>query len=141
MSTLTVRHLEIMFTQLLDCCLHDPPWTPGDVEQVLCSVWCGDESGGWKDCEPPEGTYYSWKDGTESSSYTVVRLRDGTLGLLAESEDYTGHGCQCSAAVSTYSSLADLQRFGVEGGEARDLIARRCMASMGTPELREREQQ
>jgi len=136
MSTLTTSHLEVMFGQLSDCCLHNPSWTPADVAEVLCSVWEGDESGGWQDCNAPDGQWGNWKGGTESSSRTVVRLKDGTLGLLAESEDYTGHGCQCSAAVSTYASLGDLLRFGVEEyrSEARDLIAQRIAARAATTE-------
>jgi hypothetical protein len=128
MSTqLTPKHLETMFGQLQGCCLHSPVWTPVDVEKVLCSVWQGDESGGWTDSAIPEEPYGNWKTSTESGSYTVVRLKDGRLGLLSESEDYTGHGCQCSAATNAYDSLDDLLRLGIEEyqSEAREAIAAR----------------
>lgn len=112
MTELTAKHLEVMFRQLQACCLHDPVWTPVDVDRVLCSVQSG-YGGGWKDCTAPDD-YGTFKDGTETSSYTVARLKDGRLGLLAESEDYTGHGCQCNAATGAYESVSDLLRLGVE---------------------------
>jgi len=125
-TEVTPKHLEIMFGSLLGCCLHSPVWTPVDVDRVLCSIW--DSYGGeWQDCTAPEQQYDNWKGGTESSSYTVVRLKDGRFGLLAESEDYTGHGCQCSAATIIGDSVADLVRFGVEEwqSDAREVIVRR----------------
>lgn len=120
MTELTPKHLEVMFRQLQGCCLHTPVWTPVDVDRVLCSVW--DSYGGsWRDSAVP-GEYGDWKDSTESESYTVVRLKDGRLGLLSESEDYTGHGCQCTAATNAYESLSDLLRLGVDNDGAREAI-------------------
>lgn len=126
MSALTANDVEQMFGYLQGCCLHAPVWTPVDITEVLCSVWNGDGSGGWTDSGVP-GEYGSWKDSTESSSYTVVRLKDGRYGLLSESEDYTGHGCQCDAATNVYDSLDDLLRLGVEEWQsgARDAIKAR----------------
>lgn len=126
MTTLTPEHLEVMFGSLLGCCLHNPTWTPVDVDKVLCSIW-NRYSEEWQDCAAPEGQYGAWKDGTDSISYTVVRLKDGRFGLLSESEDYTGHGCQCGAATSVYGSLGDLLRFGIEewASEARQVLAQR----------------
>lgn len=112
-TDLTPKHLEIMFRQLQGCCLHDPVWTPVDAVRVLCSVqsdYCGD---GWKDCTAPDA-YGTFKDSTDTNSYTVVRLKDSRFGLLSESEDYTGHGCQCNAATGAYDSVSDLLRLGVE---------------------------
>lgn len=125
-AVITPKGLEVMFGSLQNCCLHTPVWTPVDVAEVLASVWNGDESGGWRDCKAP-AEYGNWKDGSDSTSYTVVRLKDGRFGLLSESEDYTGHGCQCSAATNTYESLDDLLRLGVEEWQsgARDAIRAR----------------
>lgn len=127
MTEITAKHLETMFGQLQNCCLHRPTWTPVEVAEVLCSVQNTDGEGGWKDSLVPEGDYGNWKDGTESTSYTVVRLKNGRYGLLSESEDYTGHGCQCAAATNVYTSLDDLVRLGVEEwqAEARDAIRAR----------------
>jgi len=124
-TQLTAQHLEIMFGRLQGCCLHSPVWTPVDVDAVLCSVQ--DSDGTWTDSTAPEGEWGSWKNGTDSSSYTVVRLKGGRYGLLSESEDYTGHGCQCDAATNAYESLSDLLRLGVEEwrGGARDAILAR----------------
>lgn len=129
MTQLTLKHLETMFRSLQSCCLHQPPWTPVDAETVLCSVQnqYGDS---WKDSTPP-GTddYPSWKDGTDSASYTVARLRDGRYGLLAESEDYTGHGCQCQASAAVYDGLDELLRMGVDDDGAREAIRVRLEAA------------
>lgn len=127
MSPMTPKHLERMFRYLDGCCLHQPVWTPVDVDQVLCSVWNGDYDGGWQDCKPPAARYEAWKGSSDSTSYTVVRLKDGRYGLLSESEDYTGHGCQCTSATDIYTSVADLLRYGVEEYQAgaRDAIRAR----------------
>ena len=124
-TTLTARHLEIMFGQLQNCCLHDPAWTPVDVAEVLYSIQQADYEGGWKDSTVPESPRGDWKDGADSSSYTVVRLHDGRYGLLAESEDYTGHGCRCDAAASIYGSLDELLKMGIPEQDARDAVSAR----------------
>ena len=123
-TTLTARHLEIMFGQLQDCCLHQPAWTPAGVAEVLCSVQNPDYEN-WEDSIVPESPGGDWKDGADSSSYTVVRLHDGRYGLLAESEDYTGHGCQCDAAASIYGSLDELLKMGIPEQDARDAVSAR----------------
>jgi hypothetical protein len=112
--TITVDELRSTFASLTECCLHDPQWSPDDVAEVLAVVWEGDESGGWQRGE---------KQATESQAYTVVRLSDGRYGLLADSEDYTGHGCQCDSATSTFASYDDVLRLGIVEDEARTLIA------------------
>jgi hypothetical protein len=125
MSDFTAKDVELMFGSLTGCCLHNPVWTPVDIAEVLCSV---EDSGGWTDCtRPSEDAYQQWKRGTESTSYTVVRLKDGRYGLLEEGEDYTGHGCQCDASTNVYDSLDDLLRLGIEEYrcEARDAIRAR----------------
>jgi len=116
-----------MFGSLQQCCLHQPAWTPVDAAEVLCSIQSSSDHEPWTDCTVPADGYSSWKDATESNSYTVARLKDGRYGLLAESEDYTGHGCQCDAAANVYDTLDDLLQFGVEEWQAvaRDVIRAR----------------
>lgn len=127
-GTLTAGELAEAFRQFEDCCLHSPVWTPAGVDKILCCVQ-GDASGwarsaGWTAVS--DGIGY-----VDSRSYTVVRLKAGTFGLLAEWSDTTGHGCQCDAATGTYDSIPDLLRLGVVEDEARDLV-RRLLAVPGT---------
>lgn len=127
-TAITPKDLKVMFGSLQGCCLHNPVWTPVDAAEVLCSVWNGDGSGGWADCKVP-AEYGNWKDYSDSTSYTVARLKDGRYGLLSESEDYTGHGCQCSAATNVYASVDELLRLGIEEwqSDARDAIKARLV--------------
>lgn len=86
--------LEEMFKDLERCCLHDPQWRPADVDREL--RWIGDR-----------------QTGSDSSAIVIVRLKpvDGKrpeFGLLAESEDYTGHGCQCSSMTAKEPTLIKL---------------------------------
>ena len=103
-----VKDLEAVFRSLEDCCLHQPQWRPIDVETVLAGVWRGYE-GNWQPVtvDDPDG-YPSWKPETESESAFAVKLKDGDYGLLHESEDYTGHGCQCGAFTGRYDGLREL---------------------------------
>ena len=112
--TITMDELRATYASLSDCCLHEPQWSPDDVAEVLAVAWTGDESGGWRRGE---------KQSTESLSYTVVRLTDGRFGLLADSEDYTGHGCQCDSSTSIYGSFDEVLRMGIVEDEPRVLIA------------------
>lgn len=86
--------LRDMFQELLGCCLHEPQWTPDDVHGII--AWNGDR-----------------QTGPESSSIIIVSLkkpdgpRDG-YGLLTQSEDYTGHGCQCGSMTVREPSLSGL---------------------------------
>jgi hypothetical protein len=111
-------HLESEFRSLEGCCLHSPVWTPADVEKILCCVSDGGE--GWG--EPTGWTAPGNIGYTDTRSYTVVRLKGGTFGLLSESSDTTGHGCQCDAATNTFASVGDLLQFGVVEDGARTLI-------------------
>ncbi len=84
--------LEDMFDVLRSCCLHDPQWLPEDVARVI--RWQGDR-----------------QNGPESSSIIVVGLKGDyprPYGLLTQSEDYTGHGCQCNSMTVREQSLAKL---------------------------------
>jgi hypothetical protein len=113
MMSITDEGLRETYAGLLACCLHDPQWAPDDVAEPLCTVWDGDEGGGWKP---------GAKQGTESVAYAVVRLKDGRYGLLADWEDYTGHGCQCSSSTSAYGSLDELLNMGIPEDGARTAI-------------------
>ncbi len=89
--------LKDMFDVLLGCCLHEPQWLPEDVDKILC--WVGDR-----------------QNGSDSSSIVIVRLKTRAAekpygleyGLLTQSEDYTGHGCQCDSMTVRESSLSRL---------------------------------
>jgi len=82
--------LEEMFKDLESCCLHNPLWRPDDVQRVI--KWHGDR-----------------QTGPDSSSIVIVRLKTPPIfGLLVQSEDYTGHGCQCNSATSRRHTLASL---------------------------------
>jgi len=76
--------LNDMFKDLMACCLHDPQWTPEQVDREL--AWIGDR-----------------QTGCDSSAIVIVRLKPGgpavrgDYGLLTESEDYSGHGCRCDS--------------------------------------------
>ena len=124
--TITIEDLRSTYDSLAACCLHDPQWSPDDVTEVVAMVWEGDDTGGmWK---PGEKTC------SESESYTVVRLKDGRYGLLAEGEDYTGHGCQCSSSTAVYGSLDELLTMGVPEDGAREAIT---AVSSGTGTIEE----
>lgn len=112
--SITINDLRGTYESLADCCLHNPVWSPDDVTAVLCTIWTGEDTGEqWK---PGEKTC------TDSASYTVVKLSGERYGLLAEGEDYTGHGCQCNSATSVYGSLDDLLAMGVPEPEAQQAI-------------------
>ena len=81
--------LEEMFSVLRGCCLHDPQWLPENVARVV--TWVGDR-----------------QNGSDSSSIVIVQLKDRAYGLLVQSEDYTGHGCQCSSMTVKAAGLGDL---------------------------------
>lgn len=96
--------LTAMFQTLLGCCLHNPQWTPDQVEQEI--AWIGDR-----------------ELGSESQSLVIVQLTGGQWGLLTQSEDYTGHGCQCDAMTVKAATLRDLLTH-LTDHELCDLIAR-----------------
>lgn len=103
--------LNDMFAELKDCCLHEPQWTPEDVDREI--AWIGDR-----------------RTGRESSSLIIVRLnrkpeqgRAG-YGLLTQSEDYTGHGCQCTSMTAREPSLIKLLSH-LDEGELLSVVGRR----------------
>jgi hypothetical protein len=89
-----VTDLEGLFEDLENCCLHQPQWRPGDVHKVL--RWHGERSAAG-----------------DSFSVIIVRLKGnieepGGYGLLTQSSDYTGHGCQCDSMTVREPGLAAL---------------------------------
>lgn len=116
--SITIEDLRATYESLKGCCLHDLQWAPDDVTEALCTVWIGEDTGSeWQAGE---------KTCNDSSSYTVVRLADGRHGLLEESEDYTGHGCQCGSSTAVYGSLDELLRMGIPEDDARTAIQQAC---------------
>lgn len=117
--TLDMAGLKDLFRFLDGCCLHEPDWGPDEVEEILLSVY-SDYGNKWE--IGPENCAKDF--GGDSESITVVKLKDGGgFGLLAESEDYTGHGCQCSSFTGIYTSLEELLTMGVpEDGNVRELV-------------------
>lgn len=115
--TLDMTGLKDLFQYLDNCCLHEPDWRPDEVEKVLLGIY-RDYGSDWK--VAPEGSNkQGWSD---SESITVVKLKDGGgYGLLAEDEDYTGHGCQCGSYTGSYDSLEQLLTMGIPEGQGRDL--------------------
>lgn len=94
-----------LFQYVTGCCLHNPLWGPEDAVEVLGWTWNGEYDGG-----NGTGPKRAWN---ESGQDVIVRLRDGAYGYFNESEDYTGHGCQCGSFAGKYPTLEDLWRDGV----------------------------
>lgn len=111
-----VRDLYDRFTYLENCCLHDPKWLPIDVEKVLAYAYTSYDYSTWQLADDPEGYC---PDGTQ---VYIVSLKDGRYGLLEESEDYTGHGCQCNSFTEVYDSMALLLKNGLVSEELRVLV-------------------
>ena len=106
--------LSEMFADLRSCCLHDPQWLPEDVDEEL--AWIGDR-----------------QTGPESTAIVIVRLKTRSTrlpylfeyGLLTESEDYTGHGCQCDSMTVKEDGLAKLLAH-LDDWELTRVIARKA---------------
>jgi hypothetical protein len=79
------------------CCLHDAQWTRDEVDHVVAIL------------DSDDGDY------GETNSITIVALKPlgddspgGSYGLLTESSDTTGHGCQCDAMTAREPTLRAL---------------------------------
>jgi hypothetical protein len=55
--------------------------------------------------------------GSDVSSFALGQLKDGRYMVVRESQDYTGHGCQCSGDMSTHTSFEDAWTFGLTQDE------------------------
>lgn len=62
-----------------------------------------------------EVLYASYTEGdySESEGCALVALKDGSFAVLYQSEDTSGHGCQCSGDLTFYSSLEDAINLGL----------------------------
>jgi hypothetical protein len=52
----------------------------------------------------------------------LTKLDDGTWAAFEESQDYTGHGCQCGSTSSVHSTRAEAIKFGL-GRELCDILS------------------
>jgi hypothetical protein len=101
--------LSEMFADLQGCCLHEPQWTPEEVQREI--TWIGDRH-----------------TGSDSSSLVIVLLkpvrdRSWEYGLLTQSEDYTGHGCQCGSMTAREPTLLKLLSH-LDGDELLKVVSR-----------------
>jgi len=87
-----IKHIFDVFADLEGCCLHEAQWKPIEVDRQLAWVSPGM-------AEPLD---------SDSSSLLLVQLKNGDYGLLAESSDYTGHGCQCGSYTVREPTLREL---------------------------------
>lgn len=110
------------FEYVSGCCLHNPLWGPDDAVEVLGWTWNGDGCSG----AGPKEVY------CDSGQDVIVRLNDGAFGYFTESEDYTGHGCQCNAFAGKYPTLEALWRDGVGVNVWRDDAVLREQVSAST---------
>lgn len=82
------------------CCLrHGSVQDPQDVARVI--KWSGPSS--------------------DSTEYGIFQLKTGAFGVLVESSDYTGHGCQCNSDVSIHDTLEDAIRLGL-GSDGKEKL-------------------
>jgi hypothetical protein len=93
---------------LTGCCLKhkDENWKPGIVKKVIA----------WFD------TASSYAYGTERSGYVVFKTSDKRFAVLSDSEDYTGHGCQCCSSLTIWDTLEEALRLGLSEDEKNKLI-------------------
>lgn len=61
--------------------------------------------------ENVEAWLESENEGAEGGA--LARLNDGRWLTLVESQDYTGHGCQCSGSMSIWPSREEAIRMGL----------------------------
>jgi hypothetical protein len=79
-------------------CYHIPEDDLKRLEEPGVKVLWAKQHGGWY---------------TEREMVALVRLADEGFAVLHEGEDYTGHGCQCSAEVAFYRTLDKAVRLGL----------------------------
>ena len=84
----------IMWLTFLEgCCLNHPVNYATDQIKIV-EVWCKSENAG------PSGG-------------GIFLLADGRWGALEESQNYTGHGCQCCSNVVFYDTREEAIRLGL----------------------------
>lgn len=108
---MTVSDLTHTFAALENCCLHDPQWRPSQVAAIVCYR-----------------TFQRTDDDRFFSVIVIVTLRNAQYGLLLESQDYTGHGCECGAMTVTEPTLAKLLSH-LQDGELTALLTPQATAS------------
>lgn len=47
------------------------------------------------------------------SGGAIFKFKDGTWGAMEESQDYTGHGCQCNSSFAIFDNKKDAIRLGL----------------------------
>ena len=65
--------------------------------------------GGWTD----------YGEGWDNESFAIGKLEDGRYLVVMESEDSSGHGCQCSGSSSVHATFEEAMRLGLSQ-EQRD---------------------
>lgn len=58
----------------------------------------------------------------DTSSESILVLKDGRYVMAHESSDTTGHGCQCSGSVDVYPDRAEFLKLGITDEQREDLI-------------------
>src|SRR3990172_3380469 len=100
---------EILELGLEGCraCDHVPD---ADIERVRGGrvLWAHYDEEGW---------------GPEHSMGALVALAGGSFAVVYESEDTTGHGCQCSGDIGFYQTLDDALRLGVQSSDRAEAEA------------------
>lgn len=99
----TDKDLKDFIDSCQKCCMHAPIWTSSDILWALLWRW-KDNGNSWADGP---------KIGTDSESFAICILKDGSFGVFEESEDYTGHGCQCSSSTSQWATIKEVIALGL----------------------------
>jgi hypothetical protein len=50
----------------------------------------------------------------DSTEYGIFQHEDKRFGVIVDSSDYTGHGCQCGSSCEFYDTLEDAIRLGLD---------------------------
>lgn len=90
---ISLEDFKIEMDRLQGCCLKHPE--DYQVDQIVHVEY-------WVESIPDEAT-----------GYAIFRLKDGRWGSMDESQDYTGHGCQCGSNVSFHPTKEDAIRLGI----------------------------
>ena len=96
---------------LAGCCLDhpEPDWSGAIVKKVI--RW-------WDHSEGLDKDYPGDSDGSRIAMFLTD---DGRFGVLEDSEDYTGHGCQCDSAFAVFDNIAQALALGLTEEDAANL--------------------